>query len=62
MLKPEDVAAATVDAILRNKYFVTVPFHYGFSIKFFNILPFCLQHIYRDYIRQESTFLANEVK
>jgi short-subunit dehydrogenase len=60
MLKPEDVAQATVDAILNKTSVISVPFSLQFGINLFNILPFWFQHFIRDYLRGESTFLIKK--
>lgn len=54
---PQEVIKTTVDAILKNKYFVTVPCFYSFWISLFNLTPFWVQHIIRYNIRKESTLL-----
>jgi hypothetical protein len=60
LLDPEDVAEATINAILNRESVASVPSSLQYGIKLFNVLPFCLQHFIRDHLRKESSFFVQK--
>jgi short-subunit dehydrogenase len=62
MLTPQEVSEAAIDAILKNKREVSMPFGVADAARFFSLLPFWYQHFHRDFIRQERNFLIAETQ
>lgn len=62
MLTAEEVAESAIDAILKNKREVAMPYGTADASRIFSLLPYWYQHFHRDFIRQEETFLVAETK